>query len=31
MIEWAMGQKHVIEEVDCIAMGSPAWRFRIGK
>jgi predicted hydrocarbon binding protein len=31
MIEWAMGQKHVIEEVDCIAMGTLACLFRIGK
>ena len=31
MIEWAMGQKHLVEEVDCIALGAPACRFRISK
>ena len=31
MVEWAMGQKHLVEEVDCIAMGAPACRFRISK
>ena len=30
-IEWAMGQKHLVEEVDCIAMGASACRFRISK
>ncbi len=30
-VEWAMGQKHLIEEVDCIALGAPACRFRISK
>lgn len=31
MVEWAMGQKHLVEEVDCIALGAPACRFRISK
>jgi predicted hydrocarbon binding protein len=31
MIEWAMGQKHLVEEVDCIALGAPACSFRISK
>jgi predicted hydrocarbon binding protein len=31
MLEWAMGQKHLVEEVDCIALGAPACRFRISK
>jgi hypothetical protein len=31
MFEWAMGQKHLVEEVDCIALGAPACRFRISK
>ncbi len=31
MIEWAMGQKHLVEEVECIALGAPACRFRISK
>jgi predicted hydrocarbon binding protein len=26
-----MGQKHLVEEVDCIALGAPACRFRISK
>jgi hypothetical protein len=30
MVEWAMGQKHLVEEVTCIAMGDPTCRFRIG-
>ena len=30
-IEWAMGQKHLVEEVNCIALGAPACRFRISK
>ncbi len=30
-VEWAMGQKHLVEEVDCIALGAPACRFRISK
>jgi predicted hydrocarbon binding protein len=31
MIEWAMRQKHLVEEVECIALGAPACRFRISK
>jgi hypothetical protein len=31
MVEWAMGRKHLVEEVDCIALGAPACRFRISK
>jgi len=30
-IEWAMGRKHLVEEVSCIATGAPACRFRISK
>jgi predicted hydrocarbon binding protein len=31
MMEWATGQKHMVEEVACTAMGAPVCRFRIGK
>ena len=31
MIEWATGQKHLVEETACIAMGDPACRFRIAR
>ena len=31
MMEWAMGQKHLVEEVECIALGAPACLFRISK
>ncbi len=31
MVEWAMGEKHLVQEVACIAQGAPACRFRIGK
>jgi predicted hydrocarbon binding protein len=31
MIEWVTGQKHLVEEVACIAQGAPACSFRIGK
>ena len=31
MVEWATGQKHLVEEVECIALGAPACRFRISK
>lgn len=31
MMEWTMGQKHLVEEVACIAMGDPACLFRISK
>lgn len=31
MMEWAMGQKHLVEEVECIALGAPACRFRVSR
>ncbi len=31
MMEWITGEKHLVEEVACIAVGDPACRFRIGK
>lgn len=31
MMEWVTGQKHLVEEVACIAQGAPACRLRIGK
>jgi len=31
MMEWVTGQKHLVEEVACIAQGAPACRFRVGK
>lgn len=31
MMEWATGQKHLVEEVACIALGAPACRFRVAK
>jgi predicted hydrocarbon binding protein len=31
MVEWATGERHLVEEVACIAQGAPACRFRIGK
>jgi hypothetical protein len=31
MIEWAMGQKHLVEEEACIALADPTCRFRISK
>jgi predicted hydrocarbon binding protein len=31
MVEWAMGQKHLVEEVACIAVGDPVCRFRVSK
>jgi predicted hydrocarbon binding protein len=31
MVEWATGERHLVEEVACIALGAPACRFRIGK
>ena len=31
MTEWATGQKHLVEEVACIATGDPACRFRVSK
>lgn len=30
-MEWAMGQKHLVEEVACLALGDPACRFRVSK
>jgi hypothetical protein len=31
MVEWATGQRHLVEEVACMAQGAAACRFRIGK
>jgi hypothetical protein len=31
MVEWATGQRHLVEEVACMAQGAVACRFRIGK
>ncbi len=31
MIEWATGQKHLVEETACIALGDPTCRFRIAR
>jgi predicted hydrocarbon binding protein len=31
MMEWVTGQKHLVEEVACIAQGAPTCRFRVGK
>lgn len=31
MVEWVTGQKHLVEEVTCIAMGDPACRFRVAR
>jgi predicted hydrocarbon binding protein len=31
MMEWVTGQKHLVEEMECIAQGAPACRFRVGK
>lgn len=31
MIEWATGQKHLVEETACIAIGDPACRFRVAR
>lgn len=31
MVEWVTGQKHLVEETDCIAMGAPACRFRVAR
>jgi hypothetical protein len=30
-VEWATGQRHLVEEVGCMARGASACRFRIGK
>jgi predicted hydrocarbon binding protein len=31
MTEWATGQKHLVEEITCIALGAVACRFRVRK
>ncbi len=31
MVEWMTGEKHLVEEVACIAMGDPACRFRVAR
>jgi predicted hydrocarbon binding protein len=31
MVEWVTRQKHLVEEVACIAMGDPACRFRVAR
>ena len=31
MAEWATGEKHMVQEVACIAQGAPVCSFRIGK
>jgi predicted hydrocarbon binding protein len=31
MMEWTTGQKHLVEEVACIAVGDAACRFRVAK
>jgi predicted hydrocarbon binding protein len=31
MMEWATGEKHLVEETACIALGEPTCRFRIAK
>jgi len=31
MTEWGTGEKHLVEEVACVAQGAPACRFRVGK
>jgi hypothetical protein len=31
MMEWATGERHLVEEEACIAQGAPACRLRIGK
>ena len=31
MVEWATGQKHLVEEVACMVQGAAACRFRVGK
>jgi predicted hydrocarbon binding protein len=30
-VTWAMGRKHLVEEVACIALGAEACRFRIAR
>lgn len=31
MVEWVTGQKHLVEEVSCIAVGDPTCRFRVAR
>jgi predicted hydrocarbon binding protein len=31
MMEWATGNRHLVQEVACIAMGDPSCRFWVGK
>jgi hypothetical protein len=31
MVEWATGQRHLVEEVTCMVEGAAACRFRVGK
>jgi predicted hydrocarbon binding protein len=31
MMAWTTGQKHLVEEMACIAMGDPACCFRVAK
>jgi predicted hydrocarbon binding protein len=31
MVEWGTGERHLVEEVACIAMGDPACRFRVAR
>jgi bacteriochlorophyll 4-vinyl reductase len=31
MLEWVTGQRHLVEETACIALGDPTCRFRIAK
>lgn len=31
MVEWMTGEKHLVEEVACIAMGDPACQFRVAR
>lgn len=31
MVEWVTGEKHLVEEVACIAVGDPACRFRVAR
>jgi predicted hydrocarbon binding protein len=31
MMEWATGNRHLVQETACIALGDPSCRFRVGK
>lgn len=31
MVEWVTGQKHLVEEISCIAVGDPSCRFRVAR